>query len=166
MQEIMQAVAQSLRNLGFSDATSGRDYVRVRECEFSAYSCSYMNKRFTFLGRTYRSGNVMRAVLDLIRELPQRLAQIEERKLELSKEKAAVALTKSLDDPDMKVTYYNGKFTFTYSCTDLSGISQVAERIAKEMAIASEQAWNEIVLESKTNPSFARFTAEGGFILN
>lgn len=165
MQELMSAIAQSLRNLGFSDATSGYDYVRVRGCEFRSHGS---RGSFMFCGRRYKTGNTLQAVLDLIRELPSRVAQIEEAKKEGAKMRAAQALTKRLDDPDMRVEYntYFQKFTFTYTCTDLANVASVAERIAAELAAASEAAWNEIVLESKTNKTFAKFTAEGGFSLN
>lgn len=165
MQPLMRAIAQSLRNLGFSDATAGTDYVRVCGCEFWARG---YRGCFTFCSRRYKTGNTLQATVDLIRELPSRVAQIEEAKKEKANHLAAQCLTKQLDDPDMRVEYntYSRKFVFTYTSTDLTSFSTVVTRISNEMAAAAEQAWNEIVLESKNNTTFAKFTAEGGFSLN
>lgn len=165
MKELMQAIAQTLQNLGFSDAEAGHYSVKVRGCEFLAI---YSHGSFMFCGRRYKSGNTLTATIDLIQELPLRLRQLEEAKIEKSKILVAEKLTKSLDDPCMKVTYNHckRKFIFTYTCSDLDTISTITQRIAAELAAASEQAWNEIVLESKTNKTFAKFTAEGGFSLN
>lgn len=165
MHKLMLAIAESLRNLGFSDAVAGTEYVRVRGCEF--WVQSYRGS-FIFCGRRYKTGNTLQATVDLIRELPARVAQLEEAKRQRANEMAAQKLTKQLDDPDMQVTYnyYSKKFVFTYTSTDLTSFSTVVTRISNEMAAAAEQAWNEIVLESKNTQTFARFTAEGGFSLN
>ncbi len=163
MEEFMQSIATSLRNFGCIDAESGYDYVRVRGCEF--YATNHRRGGFWFLGRHYKSGNTIKAIMDLLQEFPERLRQRDEALHHQSNERAAKALTKKLDDPDMRVTYTYGKFVFTYSCTDLSNVAQVAERMATEMAAAAEQAWNEILSSPRPN-TYVKFTSEGGFSLN
>lgn len=157
MREFLEAVAQTLRNLGCG-ASAGDCHVRVNNMEF--YADRHGNS-FRFCGRSYRYGNVLNATLDLLRELPERerkrLAQLQQKANQL----AAASLTRDLDDPCMHITYVYNQFVFTYKCDNLDMLRSMVTKITQEMQAAADAEWEKLLSTPVT--STVRFTAEGGF---
>lgn len=157
MEEFLAAVAQSLCNLGVQ-ATYTSTYVEVCGCRFNIRT-RYYRKSFVFCGRTYRSGNVQTAVLDLLTMLPHYTAQREQ---ELQRQREAMrlkAINDSLQGHGLHITRTSATYELTYRA-DLDRL----EAVAKQIAAQQEVVFNEVdaALERFT----VTFTPEGGFSLN
>lgn len=165
VEEFMCAIAQTLRNLGL-DATYDARSVIVANCVFEAKQ-RYYRKSFQFCGRTYRSGNVLQAAVDLLQELPQRIAQREEAVRRASLLNAARELDKKLREggTGLRVSVVGGdKFMLSYVSDDLDGVTAVATKVDEQLRALSDAWWQSLM--SAEVAAIAHFTAEGGFSLN
>lgn len=162
MRELMAAVAETLRNMGV-EATSGYDYVEIAGVQ---YECRqrWNRKTFTFLGRTYKTGNTLQAVMDLLIELPKQQARREAALREQRNVEKATELSRRLRSMGMAVTYYAGKFILQYTCEDIDDLVDVSTKLQSYLEAASDAEWQELLAIKPT--TIARFTAEGGFSLN
>lgn len=158
MEQVLKAIALTLRNLGFDDATVENDAVILRGIHFQARTW-YGRKSFTFCGRTYRTGNVKQAVLDLIQALPDAIAK-RERAMELRRQEMRLEeLNKKLSDSGLQVVCYGTQYELHYKAS-LDRCEEVARQImnAEEIAFAS--------IDSRLAALSTTFDSEGGFSLN
>lgn len=158
MNEFLEAVAQTLRNLGFEGAVASDCAVQLSGIRFEAWERG--RRSFQFCGRTYKSGNVQTAVLDLIRQLPSLVAR-REREVESRREQMRLeALNKSLESHGIQIVCAGaGSYYLTYRAS-----LERLEEVAKQIANAQEVSFAPIDgLLAKLN---ATFTSEGGFSLN
>lgn len=162
MEALMKAMQESFANMGI-EAEAGPDYIRLERIEFY---CNHYRRGFAFCGRWYKVGDTVKAVCDLLLELPAKIRQREEHERRARCEATAKELTKQLGDPDIKVMYYKGKFVFSYTTDDIATITTLAERVAIDTQKAADDAWNEILSTTVDGTYNVKFTAEGGFSLN
>jgi len=174
METLMRGIADALSRLGVA-VHAGRDYVSVGGMEF--YAERRGRKSFRFCGRTYITGNVVRAAVDLLQELPVRVRQAEEeqaRRARYAEERAlrmrnyelAKELTSRFSSLGMTIEWTGSAFRLTYECHDAADLRTVAEKVAHEMEAAAESAWQSLLSEAAEVPTTVKFTAEGGFSLN
>ena len=160
MREVLEAIAQTLRNLGV-EATSDYDSVTCNGCCFYARG---HRRGFHFCGRFYKTGNVKQAVLDLLLEMAVRIRQRDEYRIHLANVEAARALTAKLDGA-MTVSYDRRLgFVLTFTSSDLAMLSGVAAKLAAELNAEWTATWAALQTQKSDIP--VRFTAEGGFSLN
>lgn len=159
MQEFLEKIAESLRCLGV-EATAHYSYINVQGCSFS---CRDTNLNYMFLGKRFNSAypvnyNANKALLELLRRLPNIMEQAEKARAEQLKHKQAQELSRKTG---LKVSYYGGLFTLQYTTDTIDGIQNIADTISKAM----DDEWDAL-LKQTTKSEAIRFTAEGGFSLN
>lgn len=156
MNEFLEAVAQTMRNLG----VEARVYDDWLVCGGMEFQCQRTRGRgFRFVGRTYRTGNVTQAAVDLVGRLAAFRRQVEAKQEHARRVAAANALTEKLDC-GMIVVYDSGKFRLHYECDSIEEIERMALRLSQELAAE----WDALLTQKLETT--ARFTSEGGFSLN
>ena len=158
MQQFLEAVAQSLRNLGFEDAVAEGSCVQLRGVRFEGRELH--RRSFRFCGRTYRSGNVVQAVLDLIQALPDYLARREKELAARRAEMELEALNRGLADRGLHIDKdWLGNYKLSYKAP-LEQLMRVAKQIAEQQDIVFAE------VDAALGKLSVTFTSEGGFSLN
>ncbi len=159
METFLEAIAEQLRIAGF-DAEAHWYYISFMGCEFRARETG---RNILFMGKQLRRDgnlqyNVNRAMVELMRRLPELAAEAERQRERQLKYNQAEELSRRLG---MRVTFDGSSFTLVYKTDSIEGI----ESFAKQMEAAMASEWDALLRES-VKSSTVRFTAEGGFCLN
>ncbi len=158
MDKWMQALAESLRNLGF-EATADRESVKVAGVTYWGDMGGWKTM-FRFRGKKYKfNSSVLPAVIAVIEDLPR--AQEYQRRL---RERTEGAVTADFLQKEVKwnmiprIQYSQGKYTLEFWCSD-AVLMQEAVRRLKQLAHV-EPGEEQVMADYMEEQGFAVYAEE------